>query len=326
MILHLLLLITGLGLLLFGGDLIVRGASALAKGLGVSPLIIGLTIVAFGTSTPELSVNLAASFNGNTEISFGNIIGSNIANIAMIIGISALMKPLVIHGIIISREIPMMLLASVIALITGMDAFLRHSDNVFDRSDGLVFLMLFCVFMFYTVVDVLRKREPEPLLSDAEMVSEKKNIRNVIVNLFIFCAGLMLLVLGGRVSVDSAVKVAEMLHVPKVIIGLTIIAVGTSLPELVTSVTATLKGQTDIAVGNIVGSNIFNLLFINGICSTLAPIPVPSGGYKDLLMMVFLSFFLLPLCMTSQKTIRRSEGAVLLILYFGFTLWRILAE
>ncbi len=323
MVVHLLLLITGLSLLLLGGDLIVRGASSLARGLGVSPLIIGLTIVAFGTSSPELSINLGASFNGNTEISFGNIIGSNIANIALIIGISSLIKPLVIHGMIISREIPMMILASIITLITGMDVFLRNSTNIFDRSDGLVFIMLFCVFMFYTTADLLGKTEQEPLFEEAKMLSEKRTIRNVIGNLLIFCAGLALLVLGGKLSVDSAVKVAEVLHVPKLIIGLTIIAVGTSLPELVTSVMAAFKGQTDIAVGNIVGSNIFNLLFINGICSAIHPIPIPPGGHKDLLMMVFLSFFLLPLCITHKKTIQRNEGVILLILYFGYNLWRI---
>lgn len=324
MALELLLLFAGLTLLLGGGDLLVRGASALARDFGVSPLIIGLTIVAFGTSTPELSVNLLAVYQGNTEISFGNIIGSNIANIGLILGISAIIRPLAIEGVIITREIPMMVLASTLALITGMDLFFRNAPNTYDRSDGLVFLLLFCVFLFYTIGDVIHKRKEDPLLQQAKEMHEKKSFKKNIYNLLLFIVGLALLVSGGKIAVDAAVVVAEMLNVPRVIIGLTIIAVGTSLPELVTSGIATWKGQTDIAIGNVVGSNIFNLLFINGICATLRPIPIPSsGGGHDLLMMVFLSLLLMPLCVTDKKKIVRWEGGLLLFLYFGFSSWRI---
>ena len=324
MTIHLVLLIAGLALLLGGGDLLVRGAAALARSFGISPLVIGLTVVAFGTSAPELSVNLLAAFQGNTEISFGNIIGSNIANIGLILGVSALIHPLAIEGVIITREIPMMLLASLIALVTGMDVFLRNSPNVFDRSDGLVFLLMFCVFLFYTIGDVIRKRKTDPLLQQAEEALEKRSFHTIVYNLLLFMAGLILLVSGGKLAVDAAVAVAELLNVPRVIIGLTVIAVGTSLPELVTSVIATWKRQTDIAIGNVVGSNIFNLLFVNGICATLRPIPVPAaGGGQDLSMMVFLSLFLLPLCVTDRRKIVRWEGIVLLALYLGFNVWRI---
>ncbi len=326
MVLNLLLLLVGLSLLLGGGDLLVRGASALAKDFGVPPLIIGLTIVAFGTSAPELSVNLLAIYQGNTEISFGNIIGSNIANIGLILGIAAIIRPLAIEGVIITREIPMMVLASLLVLITGMDIYVRNSPNVFDRSDGLVFLLIFCVFLFYTIGDVIRRRKEDPLLQQAKELSEKKSFKKNIYNLCLFIAGLIFLVSGGKVAVDAAVIVAEVLNVPRVIIGLTIIAIGTSLPELVTSGIATWKGHTDIAIGNVVGSNIFNLLLINGLCSTLRPIPIPSsGGGQDLLMMVFLSLLLLPLCVTDKKKIVRWEGVMLLILYFIFSGWRIYA-
>lgn len=326
MVLNLLLLLVGLSLLLGGGDLLVRGASALAKDFGVPPLIIGLTIVAFGTSAPELSVNLLAIYQGNTEISFGNIIGSNIANIGLILGIAAIIRPLAIEGVIITREIPMMVLASLLVLITGMDIYVRNSPNVFDRSDGLVFLLIFCVFLFYTIGDVIRRRKEDPLLQQAKELSEKKSFKKNIYNLCLFIAGLIFLVSGGKVAVDAAVIVAEVLNVPRVIIGLTIIAIGTSLPELVTSGIATWKGHTDIAIGNVVGSNIFNLLLINGLCSTLRPIPIPSsGGGQDLLMMVFLSLLLLPLCVTDKKKIVRWEGVMLLILYFIFNGWRIYA-
>jgi cation:H+ antiporter len=324
MVLNLLLLFVGLAFLLGGGDLLVRGASALAKGFGVPPLVIGLTVVAFGTSAPELSVNLLAAFQGNTEISFGNIIGSNIANIGLILAVSAIIRPLAIEGMIITREIPMMVLASLLALIAGMDAILRNSPNIFDRSEGLIFLLIFCVFLFYTIGDVFRRRKEDPLLQQAEEISERKSFKKTFYNLLLFIAGLIFLVVGGKVAVDAAVAVAELLNVPRVIIGLTIIAIGTSLPELVTSGIATWKGQTDIAIGNVVGSNIFNLLLVNGLCATLRPIPIPpSGGGQDLLMMAFLSLLLLPLCVTDKKKIVRWEGVLLLLLYFVFSGWRI---
>jgi cation:H+ antiporter len=324
MAMNLLLLFVGLALLLGGGDILVRGASALAKSLGVHPLVIGLTVVAFGTSAPELSVNLLAAFKGNTEITFGNVIGSNIANVGLVIGISAIIRPLAIEGVIIAREIPMMVLASLLALVAGMDSLLRNSPNVFDRSDGLIFLLIFCVFLFYTIGDVIRKRKADPLIQQFEELPEKKSFKKTIYNLFLFIAGLILLVFGGKLAVDAAVVVAELLNIPSVIIGLTIIAIGTSLPELVTSAIATWKGQADIAIGNVVGSNIFNLLLVNGLCASLRPIPVPAtGGTYDLLMMLFLSLFLLPLCVTHKSKIVRWEGALLLSLYLGFSLWRI---
>lgn len=327
MVLNLLLLLLGLGLLLGGGDLLVRGASALAKSLGVSSLVIGLTVVAFGTSAPELSINLLAAFQGNTEISFGNIIGSNIANIGLIIGCAALIRPLRIEGAIISREIPMMVLASLLALIAGSDIILRNTPNVFDRSDGLIFLLLFGVFLYYTIGDVIHKRQTDPLLNQAEVLTRKRSINPLLVNVVFFIGGLACLIAGGKLSVDAAVSIAEAFQIPRVVIGLTIIAIGTSLPELVTSIIATLKGQTDLAIGNVVGSNIFNLLLVNGLCSTIKPIPIPaSGGSYDLYMMIFLSLFLLPLCITDKKQIVRWEGGILLAIYFCYGLWRTLSS
>lgn len=324
MTLNLLLLLSGIAMLLGGGDLLVRGAAALAKSLNVSPLVIGLTIVSFGTSAPELSVNLLAAFQDNAEISFGNIIGSNIANIGLIIGICALIRPLTIEGVIITREIPMMVLASLLTLVTGMDTVLRHSQNIYDRSDGLVLLLIFGVFLFYTIGDVIQKRISDPLLQQVGEIKDKKSFTKTFYNMLLFSGGLIFLVYGGKMTVDAAVVLAELLNVPKVIIGLTIIAVGTSLPELATSGLAAWKGQTDIAIGNVVGSNIFNLLLINGLCATVRPIPVPSsGGSEDLFMMVFLAVLLLPLCLTDKKNIVRWEGGLLLVLYCIFNGWRI---
>ncbi|MBN2428485.1 MAG: calcium/sodium antiporter [Deltaproteobacteria bacterium] len=321
-----LLLFLGFGLLLGGGELLVRGASALAKSLGVSPLFIGLTIVAFGTSTPELAVNLMATFQGNPGISFGNIIGSNIANIGLILGLAALVRPLTVSGTIISREIPMMALTAVLALILGGDSLLRGVENQFDRSDGLVFLLLFGIFLYYTIGEVLNNKSSDPLLAQAGQHSPVRSFRSLFLSAAFSGGGLLSLILGGKVAVEAAVSVAQALNIPNVIIGLTIVAVGTSLPELVTSALAAWKGETDLAIGNVVGSNIFNLLFINGLCATIRPISVPpAGGMWDLGMMVFLSLLLLPVCLTHKRRIVRWEGVLLISLYFGFNTWRIFA-
>ncbi|MCG8341886.1 MAG: calcium/sodium antiporter [Chlorobiales bacterium] len=317
------LLVLGLTLLLGGGNFLVTGASALARNLGVSPLVIGLTVVAFGTSAPELSINLLGALQGNSGISFGNIIGSNIANIGLILGLTALIRPLTIESVIISREIPMMILVSAIALIAGSDLFLRAAPGMFDRSDGFVFLMLFGVFMYYTIRDIVKKRR-DSLVEEAEEFAGGKGLKNTVLNLGMFVGGLAGLLVGGKISVDAAVGIAEALAVPQVVIGLTVVALGTSLPELVTSLVATFQGKTDIAVGNVVGSNIFNLLLVNGLCSSITPIAVPeNGGFFDLLMMLLLALFLLPMSITDNKRIVRWEGAVLLALYFGYNIWRV---
>ncbi len=317
------LLLLGLVLLLGGGNFLVTGASALARNLGVSPLVIGLTVVAFGTSAPELSINLLASLQGDSGISFGNIIGSNIANIGLIIGLTALIRPLTIQSVIISREIPMMIMVSLLALIAGSDRSLRASPDVFDRSDGLVFLLVFGVFMYYVIGDVLKKKR-DPLVEEAGEFAGEKGLKGVVLNLGMLAGGLAGLIFGGKLSVDSAAGIAEVLGVPQVIIGLTVVAFGTSLPELATSLIAVFQGKTDIAVGNVVGSNIFNLLLVNGLCSTVGTIAVPrDGGLQDLLMMTFLALFLLPLSVSHGKRIVRWEGALLLLLYLGYNAWRV---
>jgi len=323
MLINLLILFIGMALLLGGGDLLVRGASALAKSLGVPPLVIGLTVVAFGTSAPELSINLLAVVKDNTDICFGNIIGSSIANIGLIIGVAALIKPLAVKGVIIKREIPMLVLASLLALIAGSDALLRNSPNRFDCSDGIILLLIFGVFIYYTASDIVRKRKADSLIQQVEQHQGKKGFNQTFLNLTIVIAGLALLVFGGKLAVDAAVGIAEALNIPKAIIGLTVVAIGTSLPELITAVMATWKGHTDIAIGSVVGSNLFNILLVNGVCAMVRPIPVPLGGTSDLLMMLCLSLFLLPLGITNKGRIVRWQGAILLVLYMGFSVWRV---
>lgn len=323
MLADLLLLALGLAVLLGGGDLLVRGASALARVVGISPLAVGLTVVAFGTSAPELSVNLLAAYRGTSEISFGNVVGSNIANISLVIGLAALVRPLRVEGQVIRREIPMMILASLVVLAVGSDLFLTGAPSVIDRADGMVLLLLFCVFLFYTLGDVLRRRD-DSLLRQAEEDRGRPGLRGGAINVALAAAGFVLLVAGARLAVDSAVSVAGKLGAPPVLVGLTVVAVGTSLPEIFTSVVAAAKGHSDIAIGNVVGSNIFNLLLIAGAGSAWRPIPVPaSGGSADLLVMTFLSVLLLPLCLTDRGRVVRAEGAVLIVLYVAYLAWRI---
>ena len=315
----------GIALLVVGGNFLVQGASDLAKALGVSSLIIGLTVVAFGTSAPELAVNILASYDGNPDISFGNVIGSNIANIGLILGCAALIKPLAISSTIIKREIPMMVLASLMILILASDRFLTHGPDIFDRSDGLVLLMLFCVFMYYTVAEVFRNRDLDPLVTQAERSSDGRSLRQLLVSLVMTVGGFALLIAGGEFTVSSATRLAESLGVPQVIIALTIVAVGTSLPELVTCIIATWKGQTDLAIGNVVGSNIFNLLFITGLSSTFKSIPVPgAGGFFDLGVMIFLSVLLFIICLTDDKRIVRWEGGLLICMYLCYHAYRMI--
>lgn len=326
MLFDVLLILVGLALLLAGGDLLVRGASSIANDFKVPPMVIGLTVVAFGTSAPELSVNVLAAVKGNTDVSFGNVIGSNIANIGLILGICAMIKPLAVHGRIIEREIPMMLLASFAALILASDQFLLNEQSAFDRSDGLVLLLLFGLFMFYTISDVIKGRQSDPLLQQIEEEDDRSEFGKGLYNFGFVLVGLMMLIGGGQLAVDYSVSVASQLGVPSVIIGLTIIAVGTSLPELVSCGLATWKGHTDIAIGSVIGSNIFNLLLVSGICSTITRIEVPMpGGDSDLFMMVLLSAMLLPLAMSFKSRLVRGEGVVLFAMYFAFMGWRVMS-
>ncbi len=322
-----LLLAAGLAMLLFGGDLLVRGASALARVLGISELVIGLTVVAFGTSAPELAVNVLAAWEDRGEISFGNIIGSNIANIGLILGISAMIRPLAIQGQVIRRELPMMLLATVATVIMALDLALRDQAGAFDRSDGLIMLLLFGVFLYYTVAQVLVDRQPDAINVESSeflaRVAPDGGRASLPRSAFLTVAGLTLLVIGGRVTVDQASALALAFGVPEVIVGLTLVALGTSLPELVTSIFAVCRGQSDLAIGNVIGSNIFNLLFILGTTAALRPIPVPEGGFFDLNWMTGLSLILVPMVLTTNRRIMRHEGLILLGAYFVFVIWRI---
>ena len=321
MALDILLLAVGLALLMLGGEFVVRGATRLARDLGVSPLTIGLTVVAFGTSAPELAVNVIAASRGNGAIAFGNVIGSNMANIGLIVGCTALIRPITIKGVVVTRELPMMLLATAAAVVMGSDVLFRGAvRDAYDAGDGLLLLMFFLVFLYYTVGDFVRRRASNGGGALPGLVSEPGG--RVWKHALLTAFGLAALIGGADVSVDAAVDVARSLAVPEEIIGLTVLAVGTSLPELVASLMATLRGHAELAIGNVVGSNIFNLLLVLGLTSLVGRVPVPPSGHLDLAVVALLSLILLLVSMAGKRRVVRTDAAVLLLLYLVYLSWR----
>ena len=319
MLIHLLQMVGGMTILVLGGDLMVRGASSLARSLGISPLAVGLTVVAFGTSAPELAVSLGAAFNGSGNLAFGNIFGSNLANIGLIIGLSALIRPLPIDGLVTRRELPMMILAVAAASV--------DDHAVPDAGDRLIFLLFFVVFIFYTVGDLIRQRSAKNRSianGDAvsEQVSDAATSKHVSRDLTQIVIGLVGLLLGAHFTVDGAVAVALTLGVPEVVVGLTVVSVGTSLPELVATLSAVRRGELAIAVGGVVGSNIFNILLVCGLTSVVMPIVIPMGGLLDLAITAVLSLALLLVARTHSRLILRWEGAGLLLSYLTYMVWR----
>jgi cation:H+ antiporter len=325
-ILTLLLMLIGLALLVGGAEALVRGASALARRLGVSPIVIGLTVVAFGTSTPELAVNVQAALAGSTGVSFGNVVGSNIANIGLILAVAALVRPLDVHASVVNREIPMLLLGTAVAIAMAYDRRLGGGGiDAFVRGDGIVLMLLFGVFLYYTLLGALRQRSP----GDAYVAELQEDVatqppQRLWVSLLLTALGLIGVIVGGKWTVDNAVVLARQAGVSDAVIGLTFVAIGTGLPELVTSVIAARRGHSDLAVGNVVGSNIYNLLFVLGVTAVIRPVDVPAaGGHADLLVMAAMTAALLPLSTYRQRRIGRLGGIMLLMAYVAYVIWRL---
>ena len=275
----------GLVLLFFGAEGLIRGSSNLAIKMGITPLVVGLTVVAFGTSTPELVVSLKAALSANSSISLGNVIGSNIANIALILGVAALIRPLDVHAKVIMREIPIMIGFSILLLLLLIDGELG-------LFDGLIFVF---AIVIYTVVNVIMARKEKNAEVDSEFTEGLKSKLGIPISIFLMIAGLGLLIFGANLFVQSAVAIAKMFNVSDAIIGLTIVAIGTSLPELITSIVAAYKKEADIAIGNVVGSNIFNILGILGITALIIPISSVGISNIDLGVMLFTAIILFPL-------------------------------
>ncbi len=303
------LMTVGFIFLIKGADFLVTGASSVARRYNVSDLVIGLTVVAFGTSTPELFVNIIASFKGSTDIAIGNVLGSNIANILLILGVSSIIYPLSVSRGTVWKEIPFSLLAAVVLGIMANDHLIDKAlVSAITRIDGLVLLCFFLIFMYYSVsiakdIDGLASQLPPTL-------------HGLVKSSIMILIGFVGLGLGGKWIVDGAVKLATAYGMSESLIGLTIVAVGTSLPELATSAVAAYKKNTDIAVGNVVGSNVFNILFVLGISSTIKPLPFQQTSNADVGMVILSSLLLFGAMFSfKRRSLDRWEGFCMLILY-----------
>lgn len=315
------LFIAGFILLVFGAELLVRGASRLAVTIGISPLVVGLTVVAYGTSAPELAVSVHSSYAGATDIAIGNVVGSNIANVLLILGLSATVAPLVVAQQLVRLDVPLMIGLSVLLLLMGLDGSLG-------RLDGLI---LTAGAVAYTIFAIRQSRKEnqaiqEEYTQEFGQVPQKRGPLDTAIQLGFIVIGLGLLVLGADWLVDGAVTVAKYFGISELVIGLTIVAVGTSLPELATSVVASIRGERDIAVGNIVGSNIFNILTVLGLSGLVAPngLPISTVALSfDMPVMIAVAIACLPIFFTGHL-IARWEGLLFLGYYVAYTAYLLL--
>lgn len=319
--LTLILFVAGIVLLISGAELLVRGASRLAVSVGITPLVVGLTVVAFGTGSPELAVGIQASFRGQADITVGNVIGSNIFNVLFILGISAIVAPLIVSQQLVRLDVPIMIVVSSAALLMALDGYIG-------RGDGFV-LVVASVGYTWLLINISR-RETAKVHAEYEQAygeMQEPTKRRWPLHVGLVVIGLALLVLGAEWLVDGAVSIASALGVSELIIGLTIIAAGTSLPEVATSIIAGLRGERDIAVGNVVGSNLFNILVVLGITALISPaglrVAAPAINF-DMPVMLAASVLCLPIFFLNYR-IGRWEGALFLSYYVFYTLYLILA-
>ena len=316
-------LILGVALLLGGGTFLVRGASEVAARYGVPPIIVALTVVAFGTSAPELVVNVVGAARGATDLAFGNIVGSNISNLALVLGAAALMAPITIQGQVVRREVPLLLLATSIMTVMALDGVLEGQPPMIGRSDAIVLLLLFCVFIYNSARDLRQIRQPDALMDHIESSPFIETRPHGRFGWLQVAAGIALLFVGGEMAIRHGVAVAETLGVSATIVGLFLIAVGTSMPELVTSIIAAARRESDLAVGNVVGSNIFNSLMVLPVTGLTSNIPIPRGGVSDLILSLVLAALLIPIFIFGKAHLGRQTGSFLLALYVGYVIVRV---
>ncbi|MFO8151950.1 calcium/sodium antiporter [Thioalkalivibrio sp.] len=317
---HLIWFVLGLTVLVLGAESLVRGAARLAGSVGVSPLVIGLTVVAFGTSTPEMAVAVHASLAGTPDIAIGNVIGSNIANILLILGIAAVIIPLVVSEQVIRQEVPVMIAATVLLLVLAM-------DGLISRIDAGILFTLVVVYTAFLILQSRRSTRAAATAPEMDLPQPSRWDRHWAVQVLLIVVGLAALVLGSRWLVESAVVFARFFGISDLIVGLTIVAVGTSLPEIATSTLAALRGQRDIAVGSVVGSNLFNILAVLGVTGLVSPFGIQvaeAARNLDLWVMLAVALACLPIMFTGRE-ISRWEGTVFLGYYAAYTGYLVLA-
>lgn len=316
MILKVILLVVGFIILIKGADFFVDGASNLAKNFKISKMLIGLTIVAFGTSLPEFAVSVQSMLSGSGEIVIGNVVGSNILNILLILGCSSLVHDLVVQSDTVKKELPIVLLLTSLLVVLMSDKLLSNQTNLLDRGDGITVLLFFLVFIYYLISTMKHKTDN----SDSKIEEVYPLLKSIIYTV----GGVVAIIVGSNFVVNSATYIAKAVGISERIIGLTIIALGTSLPELVTSIVATKKGEYDIAIGNVVGSNIFNIGIVLGLpIAIFGGISVGTFNYVDLVFLLTSALSLFAFAVNDYK-IRRHEGIILLIMfliYYGMILF-----
>lgn len=316
-------IVVGLVLLIVGGGLLVTGASQLAARFGVSPMIVGLTIVGFGTSAPELVVNIIGGLRGESALAFGNVIGSNISNLALVLGAAGILQSIEIHGSVIRREVPLLLLVTTIMTVMALDTVLESGAAQIGVSDAIVLLLLFTMFIYITVQDVFLSRKDDPLLTEIE---ENPLVVTEPVSRFLWAyiiAGFALLFVGGEMTVRSSVTFAAVLGISTTLVGLFIVAIGTSLPELITSVIAAWRKESDLALGNILGSNFFNSLIVLPASALAGTVAIPKGGVQDLIVSWLFAAALIPIFLIGRARLGRTSGIMLLAAYAVYAVMRV---
>lgn len=304
LLLQIVLLVAGFALLIKGADWFVDGSSSVAARFGIPQLVIGLTIVAMGTSAPEAAVSISAAFSGNADITIGNIVGSNILNILIILGLSSVIVPIAVAKSTVRYEIPFMILITGLLLLLGYDGQLGIID-------GILFLVFFAAYLTYLFLMAKKDKNAQQEDEGIKQLGVAKSIIFIVI-------GLAMIILGSNVTVDAASKIAEMFGMDERFIGLTVVALGTSLPELFTSVSAARKGNADIAIGNIVGSNIFNILFICGISALIIPIPFASNFIFDVIIAIAAAVMLMLCSIIGKHKLHRWAGVVMLLSYAAY--------
>ena len=306
-----LFLIIGFALLVKGADWFVEGASSIARSFKIPSIIIGLTIVAFGTSAPEAAVSFTAALQGNNDIAIGNVVGSNIFNLLAVVGVASIIYPLSVKKSTIIKEFPFAILSALVLWVLSHDIILQgYSKNFLSKADGLILLALFGIFMYYLIEMALTSKE------EMDIEEGKKNI-TVSKAIVLSLIGLVGIILGGKWVVDSASVIAVNWGMSENLVGLTIVAVGTSLPEFVTSVVAATKKESDIAIGNVLGSNLFNIFFILGTSAIISPVAVNSIVFFDMIFMLIVTVITFILAGT-RRTINKPEGILLVLMYIGY--------
>lgn len=323
MLLSIVYLIAGLALILVGANILTDGSAALARRIGISDLIVGLTVVAFGTSTPELVISVLSAARDTAGLAVGNVVGSNIFNILVIVGITAIVRPISVGRGIMSTEIPLVILSSLLLIVMANGPLLDSDPaSIITRVDGIILLIFFILFMRETLVRSRRRPAPAPEAASGPTANPAANEMPLAKSLVFIVLGLAGLIIGGDRFVAGASDIARGMGVSDAVIGLTIVAVGTSLPELAASVAAALKGKSDMALGNVIGSNVFNIFLVLGAAATVRPLPLGDVTAFDLgtLMGASLLFWI---CgwLVGRRTITRGEGVMLTALYVAYMVW-----